>query len=256
MTRSLLLCCLWVLGAVAPVSAAERQPVAFATLVKDGSEKPLGALLATDHAKQLARHGFHDVQFYTEKIGGRRVLLCMADLDADHKPAASWNEARQDAALAAWWTACDANLTPHPRAAAGTPWVLCETIAKVRSDVPAALRGNSPSWHASATGLRKEREVDYRLLHNKVWPGVVDAIGESGIDRFDVFLIELDDQLYLFSLFEFIGKDFAKDTGAMARNPVNQRWWKATDPCQEPLPAAAARKEVWDPMSPAADLAK
>jgi L-rhamnose mutarotase len=123
--------------------------------------------------------------------------------------------------------------------------------------VPASVRGDdSPTWHAAVTGLKPEKEAEYRLLHNGVWPGVVDAIGSAGISRYDVFLIDVDEHLYLFSLFEFVGKDFARDLGAMAKSPVNRRWWKVTDACQQPLPTAAAREEIWEPMETVGALAE
>ena len=31
----------------------------------------------------------------------------------------------------------------------------------------------------------------------------------------------------------------------MAADPETQRWWKETDPCQQPLPDAAARGKIW-----------
>ena len=31
----------------------------------------------------------------------------------------------------------------------------------------------------------------------------------------------------------------------MAADPETQRWWKETDPCQSPLPDAAAKGKIW-----------
>jgi L-rhamnose mutarotase len=31
----------------------------------------------------------------------------------------------------------------------------------------------------------------------------------------------------------------------MAADPETQRWWKETDPCQLPLPDAAATGKIW-----------
>lgn len=238
--------------ALAPVAAAEREPVAFAILAKPGEENALAAATAACPVDGFARHGLHEARFFTEVIDGRRVLLCTADLDRGKRRADVWRAVRDDPALGEWWTRFDATVIPHPRATADDPWIACETICRLRPDVPAAILGTTaPSWHASVTGLVEEKEAEYRMLHANVWPGVIDAIGQSGISRFDIFLIDLDDQVYLFSLFEFVGKDLARDTAAMGENPVNQRWWKVTDACQEPLPSAAARTEIWEPMEPA-----
>ena len=31
----------------------------------------------------------------------------------------------------------------------------------------------------------------------------------------------------------------------MAADPETVRWWKETDPCQQPLPEAVARGKIW-----------
>jgi L-rhamnose mutarotase len=52
----------------------------------------------------------------------------------------------------------------------------------------------------------------------------------------------------LFSYFEYTGKDFDGDMKKMAADSATQRWWKETDPCQQPLPDAAAKKQIWSSM--------
>lgn len=238
-------------------SATSLEPVAFVTLVKKDGAKNLAVALAADHGRDFARHGLHHPRFFTEIVGTRQVLLCTSDLETDRNAGEAWQALRNDSSLKPWWSAFDAAIDPHPSASAGNPWVHCETICKLRPEVPASVRGNNmPTWQASVTGLKPEKEVEYRLLHSNVWPGVIEAIGSSAIPRFDVFLIDLDDRLYLFSLFEFVGKDFARDLGTMAKSPVNRRWWKVTDTCQQPLPTAAARKEIWEPMETVGALAE
>lgn len=242
---------LWICAIPTSAMAEGRQPVAFTALVREGGEQALAAATAGCPGPAFARHGLHEPHFFTEVIGNRRVLLCTADLEPGKRAGEVWREIRGEAALKEWWSTLDASVAPHPRASGADPWIACETICRLRPEVPAATRGERSSWHASVTGLVEGKEAEYRMLHANVWPGVIDAIGESGISRFDIFLIDLDEEVYLFSLFEFVGKDLARDSAAMARSPVNRRWWKVTDACQEPLPSAAARKEIWEPMEPA-----
>jgi L-rhamnose mutarotase len=104
------------------------------------------------------------------------------------------------------------------------------------------------------TGLRPEKEADYRNFHSHVWPGVISAIGDSGIPRFDLYLIEFGDALYLVYSFDYRGTDFDGDMAKMAANPVNKRWWKFTDACQSPLPQT--KKGIWEPMEPVTVPAK
>ena len=40
---------------------------------------------------------------------------------------------------------------------------------------------------------------------------------------------------YLYSYFEYTGDDYEKDVDRMKADPETLRWWKETDPCQEPL---------------------
>jgi L-rhamnose mutarotase len=52
----------------------------------------------------------------------------------------------------------------------------------------------------------------------------------------------------LFSYFEYIGNDFDGDMKKMAADSTTLRWWKETDPTQNPLPEAAAKKQTWTNM--------
>ena len=52
---------------------------------------------------------------------------------------------------------------------------------------------------------------------------------------------------FLFSYFEYVGKDYAADMVKMAADPKTQEWWAYVKPMQEPL---ATRKdgEWWAEM--------
>ena len=49
-------------------------------------------------------------------------------------------------------------------------------------------------------------------------------------------MVKLEDKLYLFAYFEYVGEDLEADMAKMADDPETQRWWKETDPCQKRLP--------------------
>jgi len=85
-------------------------------------------------------------------------------------------------------------------------------------------------------GLRPEKKDDYVKLHAETWPGVLEQIRKSNIRNYSIYLAELEGKLYLFSYFEYVGDDFEADMAKMAEDPVTQRWWKETDPCQFRLP--------------------
>lgn len=100
----------------------------------------------------------------------------------------------------------------------------------------------------SVTGLKPEKLEDYKRLHADAWPEVLKKIKECNIRNYSIYLQKIDNAYYLFSYFEYTGKDFDADMKKMADDPNTQRWWKETDPCQSPLPEAAARKQTWTDM--------
>ena len=88
----------------------------------------------------------------------------------------------------------------------------------------------------------------YRRLHAEVWPGVLETIRRSQIGNYSIYLAQLPDgDHYLFSTFEYSGKDFEADMKRMADDPVTQKWWAVCKPCLEPT-AEVPPGEVWVPM--------
>lgn len=106
-------------------------------------------------------------------------------------------------------------------------------------------RGTPPQRYAWVTGLKPEKADYYRQLHAAPWPAVNKRIKDSHINNFSIHECEIDGKLYLFAYLEYTGKDFETDMKAMADDPETQRWWKETDPCQSPLPPAAAKGKIW-----------
>jgi len=95
---------------------------------------------------------------------------------------------------------------------------------------------------ASVIRLRPEKEVEYRELHARVWPEVLDTLRRAHISNYSIFL---RDGL-LFSYLEYTGQDYQSDTDTIAEDDATRRWWQLTDPCQQPL-ESAADGEWWAP---------
>jgi L-rhamnose mutarotase len=95
------------------------------------------------------------------------------------------------------------------------------------------------------TGLKVEKVAYYKKLHAAVWPGVLKKIKECGIQNYSIYLQKINGKYFLFSYFEYIGADFDKDMAKMAADTTTQRWWKETNPTQDPLPEAVAQKKTW-----------
>jgi L-rhamnose mutarotase len=108
-----------------------------------------------------------------------------------------------------------------------------------------ATPSKEPQRYAWVTGLKPEKADYYRRLHANSWPGVNQTIKDCHIRNFSIFEREIEGKLYLFAYLEYTGADFDADMKKMAGDPETQRWWKETDPCQSPLPDAAAKGKIW-----------
>ena len=98
-------------------------------------------------------------------------------------------------------------------------------------------------------GLKPEKVAYYKQLHAAAWPGVLNKIKECNIRNYSIYLKEVEPgRIYLFSYFEYTGDDFAADMARMAADPLTQKWWKETDPCQYAVPLHGD-KERWSRMT-------
>jgi L-rhamnose mutarotase len=93
---------------------------------------------------------------------------------------------------------------------------------------------------SSIIKLRPEKEGEYRVLHEAVWPDVLETLRASGITNYSIFLRDG----MLFSYLEFIGDDYAAAMVNVASDEATKKWWKLTDPCQQPLDSVTAN-EWW-----------
>jgi L-rhamnose mutarotase len=103
----------------------------------------------------------------------------------------------------------------------------------------------APKRYAWVTGLKPEKAGHYEELHAHPWPGVNRMIKSCHIQNFSIHECEIDSRLYLFAYLEYTGTNFDADMKRMAADPETQRWWQETDPCQSPLPDAAAKGKIW-----------
>lgn len=82
--------------------------------------------------------------------------------------------------------------------------------------------------------VKPEYLEKYKELHANPWPEVNRKIRECNIRNYSIFYRDG----YLFSYLEYVGENFEKDMAKMAADPMTQKWWKETDPCQEPVDSA------------------
>jgi L-rhamnose mutarotase len=94
--------------------------------------------------------------------------------------------------------------------------------------------------YGSVIGLKADKIAEYKKLHAAVWPDVLKMIRTCNIRNYSIYLMKAkDNEYYLFSYFEYVGKDFKADMAKMAADPTTQKWWELCKPCQEPLPIRA-----------------
>ena len=87
--------------------------------------------------------------------------------------------------------------------------------------------------YGSVIGIEAEKIAEYKRLHAAVWPTVLRKLEDAGIRNYSIYLAQVeDDTFYLFSYFEYTGRDFEADMARMAADPEIKRWWKHTDPLQ------------------------
>lgn len=102
--------------------------------------------------------------------------------------------------------------------------------------------------HGSVIRLRADKIAEYKRLHAAVWPEVLAMIRQCQIRDYSIFLRRLPDgEYYLFSVFDYVGDDFAADMARMGADPTTQEWWKLCKPCQQPL-EDRAEGEWWAAM--------
>jgi L-rhamnose mutarotase len=99
--------------------------------------------------------------------------------------------------------------------------------------------------YAWVTGLKPDKVERYEYLHSHPWPSVCRMLKDCHIQNYSIFEREIDGKTWLFSYLEYTGTDFAADMKKMASDPETKRWWKETDPCQQPLPEAATKGKIW-----------
>ena len=81
--------------------------------------------------------------------------------------------------------------------------------------------------------VKPEILAEYKRIHEAVWPEVLQAIHDSNIRNYTIFLKEPEN--FLIAYWEYHGTDLKADLAKMAEAPRMREWWMITDPMQEPF---------------------
>ena len=85
--------------------------------------------------------------------------------------------------------------------------------------------------YGSVIKIKPGKLEEYKKLHANIWPEVAKTITKCNIKNYSIF----HKDGYLFSYFEYIGKNYKADMEKMATNLKTQDWWDICKPIQEPL---------------------
>ncbi len=210
--------------------------VGLIAAAKAGAEDALAETLQTLSSKKavkaLKKKKITNLATYKQTFAGKTWIMIYFDYEG-----IEYLQAAADFESAEGIQALERLIEPHPRAARyGTKWLQMEWINYIRAS---QKKGEPADRFAMVTRIKPEKEAEYRSLHQTVWPGVVDQMVRGNYRNFSVFFVEIGDELYEFFHVDYVGTDAEKDGEMNKADPCNQRWWKLTDPCQDPLPGAS-----------------
>ncbi|MBU4283547.1 MAG: L-rhamnose mutarotase [Nanoarchaeota archaeon] len=85
--------------------------------------------------------------------------------------------------------------------------------------------------YGSVIKIKPKKLEEYKKIHANIWPEVAKMITECNIRNYSIF----HKDGFLFSYFEYIGKNYESDMVKMAADSTTQEWWDVCMPMQEPL---------------------
>ena len=93
--------------------------------------------------------------------------------------------------------------------------------------------------YGSVIKIKPEKLDEYKKIHSNIWPEVAKMITKCNITNYSIY----HKDGYLFSYFEYTGKNYKSDMGKMAADPITQKWWNICNPMQKPL--ETKKEEEW-----------
>ena len=77
-------------------------------------------------------------------------------------------------------------------------------------------------------GIKEDKIEEYKKLHAKVWPEVLENLTELNFKNYSIYL----HNNVLFGYMEYHGNDIQRDNQLMANNKKAQEWWSVCGPYQ------------------------
>lgn len=98
--------------------------------------------------------------------------------------------------------------------------------------------------YAFLINLKKEEYEKYKNLHARPWQQVLNTLRNNNITNYSIFYRDGK----LFGYYEYNGTNYQRDMDNINNDPITQKWWKLTKPCQKPI-RSAKKNEWWVQMS-------
>jgi L-rhamnose mutarotase len=220
--------------------------VGLLTAIKPGQLKDFEAAFRKcreeDVQQSLKNVGITNAQAFARNIEGTNYAVIYFTYAAGSNYLGAATAFEKATRLIDW----EESTSPHPRAGTyGRHWLQMEWINFIRG---LDVERKPASTLMIGTTVIPEKEMEYRTLHQTVWPGVVDQAVRGNIRNLNVFLVELGDELVEFLYLEYMGSNEEADNAANKADPINQRWWKLTDACQRPF--SDVKEGNWTLMNP------
>ena len=182
--------------------------------------------ISASSLNSLQRRGVSDLNIFVRTLDDKSMVLAYFETEQ-----ATFEGLTTAFAGAPEIVALEKMLMPHPRAKDGEAWLRMEWMNCLASSKVFPHDSVETQQFGFMSGLKPEKELTYRALHQNNWPGVVDAMVNANYRNWTTFLIELDDKLFLFTTCEYIGSDLETDNGSFHLDPPTTRWWTHTEPC-------------------------
>lgn len=146
------------------------------------------------------------------------------------------------AVILGWTTGCD-------EAGFGTLPEPGQMPPDAEAELPERFRETrSGRRYMAIIGLNSDKVEEYRKLHEDIPPSVQQALNDSEIHNYSVFIKSLDGQYYAVRYFEHSGSNLEVDMAKLEANPAFQKWRNAYELCQIPIPKAEIGVQWWSPM--------
>ncbi len=153
-----------------------------------------------------------------------------------------------DEALQRWEKAVGEECLAKISADDSSWWVDMEEVFYFDGAADVKVDESSVMRLGQVIGVTPRMVEPYKYIHAHAWPEILDAIKRGNIRNYPIFMTEIQDEVYIFGYFEYVGNDFDADMAMVDGQPATKAWIKFTDEaCQLPIPTRA-RGEWWATM--------